>query len=42
MCQKGQKDLCEVLNHLCVGKLTPNDIEMLESRKVSFNSNQYK
>ena len=39
---KGQKDFCEVLNCLCVGKLTPNDIEMLESRRVFFNSNQYK
>ena len=37
-----KKHFCEVLNPLHVGKLTPNDIEMLESRKVSFSSNQYK
>ena len=39
---KRSKHFCEVLNGLCIGKLTPNDIEMLESRKVSCNRNQYK
>ena len=42
MHQKGQKYFNEVLNCLCVDKLTSNNIEMLESRKVSFNSNQFK